>query len=150
MADAFKEPKAICESIAREFTSVGSLNTATAFSAVVACEATVSALVRETTGAEFPYQNYPRHKPGQWITSLGITTYYSSDTQRFLNKIDGYSLDKARYENQPAYLQYTSPTAQDRSRVLVEGVPRLISETESLMNMPEVISRLQAISKTWK
>lgn len=150
MDDLFKEPKAIGESIAREFTSVGSLNTATAFSAVVACEGTLAALVRETTGVEFPYKNYPRHKPGQWITSLGIGSYYSSETKKFLAKIDGYSLDKARYENQPAFRQYTSATAQDRSRVLVEGVPRLISETETLVKMPEVVSHLQAISKTWK
>jgi hypothetical protein len=150
MADLFNEPKAICESIAREFTSVGSLNTATAFSAVVACEGTVSALVKETTGADFPYKNYPRHKPGQWITSLGIFSYYSSETKKFLNKIDGYSLDKARYENQPAFRQYTSATAHDRSHVLVEGEPRLISETERLIKIPEVVSQLQSVSKTWK
>jgi len=150
MADPFHEPRVIAETLTREFTSVGSLNTAIAFNAVVACEGTVGALVKEATGKDFPYQSYPRHKPGQWITALGISGYYSTETLQFLNKVDGYSLDKARYENESAFRQYTSQSATDRSRVLVEGVPSLIAETEKLVKRPEVAAQLQAIAKTWK
>lgn len=150
MADPFHEPKVIFEALTREFTSVGSLNTAAAFDAVVACEGTVGALVKEATGKDFPYQSYPRHKPGHWITALGVSGYYSPEVLKFLNKVDGYSLDKARYENELAFRQYTSQGASDRSRVLIEGVPRLIEETENLIQSPEVAAQLQAVAKTWK
>lgn len=148
MADPFHEPRVISEALTREFTSVGSLNTATAFNAVVACEGTIGALVKEATGRNFPYQSYPRHKPGQWITELGVSSYYSPETLKFLNKVDGYCLDKARYENESAFQQYIS--ANDRSRVLADGVPRLIAETEELVAKPEVGAQLQAVAKSWK
>ncbi len=150
MIDPFQEPKVVLESITREFTTVGSLNTPTAFNALVACEGAVGALYKEAMGKDFPYQSYPRHKPGQWVTALGISSYYSSGSQRFLAKIDGYALDKARYEGTSAFRQYTVESAADRSRVLVEGTAQFIGETERLATVPEALAQLRLVSTSSK
>jgi hypothetical protein len=140
--DPFNEPKVALETIKREFTHVGSLNAPTAFTAVVACEGAVKALYQEATRGNFPYQQHPRHKPGQWITALGIGSYYSPETRTFLNKLDGYSLDKGRYEESAAFGQYVN--APDRSQVIVEGTERFIRETEDLLSNAAAVKLLQS------
>lgn len=144
MSDPFHEPKEGVATIKREFTAVSSLNAPTAFTATVACEGAVSILYKEATGKEFPYQNYPRHKPGQWVSSLGIKDYYSPETQKFLDKIDGYSLDKARYEGTPAFRQHTSEKSRARSQEIVKGTERFVEETESLLTNEEAVRRLKS------
>jgi len=149
MKDIFHEPKATIATLKREFTAVSSLNVTTAFSATVACEEAVRVLYRESTGSEFPYQHqlYPRHKPGQWIMSLGIEGHYSSETQAFLKKLDGYSLDKARYSGTEAFGQHTSEGAANRSRGIVVGTELFVTETEQLCQEPKVAALLKAAIK---
>jgi hypothetical protein len=146
MLDPFHEPKMVLGSLRREYTEVGSLNSVTAFGALVACEGSVGALYREITGKSFPYKNHTQHKPSVWVNSLGIDEYYSSETRQFLTKLDSYALEKARYEGTPAYRQYISESASERSRVLMEGTERFINETQRLTSAPEVIERLRSVS----
>lgn len=147
MKDIFHEPKTTVATLKREFTAVSSLNVTTAFAATVACEETVRVLYRESTGSEFPYQSYPRHKPGQWVASLGIEGHYSSETQAFLKQLDGYSLDKARYPGTVPFEQYTSERAANRSRDIVAGTERFVTETEKLSQDQEVIMLLKSATK---
>jgi hypothetical protein len=148
MSDAFHEARVAATAIRREYTSVVSLNTASAFTALLACERAVTTLYRRATDEDFPYQGYPRHKPGQWVTSLGLRGRYSQDTQRFLDELDGYALDKARYEGSLAFRQYTSKKASDLSRILVDGVDRFLSETASLAKVPDVAMQIRCASKS--
>lgn len=145
MKDIFHEPKTIVTTLKREFTAVSSLNGATAFSATVACEEAVRVLYQESTGSEFPYQSYPKHKPGQWVELLGIQGCYSPGTQAFLKKLDGYSLDKARYSGTVPFKQHTSERATNRSRDIVSGTEQFVTETESLSQKPEVAALLKAV-----
>jgi len=147
MKDIFHEPKTTVATLKREFTAVSSLNVTTAFTATVACEETVRVLYHESMGSEFPYQAYPRHKPGQWISSLGIAGHYSAETQAFLKQLDGYSLDKARYPGTVPFEQYTSERAANRSRDIVAGTERFVTETERLYQAPEVVALLKSATK---
>lgn len=149
MKDIFHEPKVTVATLKREFTAVSSLNTTTAFSATVACEETVRILYRESTGSEFPYQSYPRHKPGQWVTSLGVALHYSPETRAFLKALDGYSLDKARYPGTVPFEQYTSEGAANRSRDIVAGTERFITETEKLSQNPDVAAHLKSATNPY-
>jgi hypothetical protein len=145
MKDIFHEPKTIVTTLKREFTAVSSLNVTTAFSATVACEEAVRILYQESTGSEFPYQSYPKHKPGHWVKSLGIQECYSPETEKFLEKLDGYSLDKARYSGTVPFKQHTSERAANRSRDIVSGTEQFVTETESLSKKPEVAALLKAV-----
>lgn len=147
MSDPLHEAKQALATIKREYTSVSSLNGPTSFTATVACESAIASLCKQATGDEFPYQKFSRHKPGQWITELGVSSYYTSNSQKFLSKIDGYSLDKARYEGTPAFKQHTSPKAVGRGRELVSGVENLINETECLLFNKEALGLVKSMLK---
>jgi hypothetical protein len=85
MRDPFHEPKQALDALRRETTAVNSLSAAVVPAALTACEQTVMVLYASATGQPFPYQSksFPRHKPGQWLTSLGINSFYNHDTQGF-------------------------------------------------------------------
>jgi hypothetical protein len=144
VTDPLHEAKQSLATVKREYTAVSSLNAPTAFTATVACESAIASLCNKATGNDFPYQKFPRHKPGQWVTELGISSYYTPNSQRFLSKIDGYSLDKARYEGTAAFKQYTSPKAMSRGQELVSGVENLISETESLLSNEDALEKVNS------
>jgi hypothetical protein len=143
MTNSFREAKEALATAEREWTSVGSLNAAAAQAPLVACEAAVEGLWRAARGTSFPYQIYSRHKPGEWITRLGIQQCYSSDTQTFLKRLDSYALDKVRYEATSSFQQHTSASALERGKELITGTRRFIEETEMLSSDPSVLNTLR-------
>jgi len=144
VSDPLHEAKESLATVKREYTAVSSLNASTAFTATVACESAIASLFKKATGDEFPYQRFPRHKPGHWAAKLGISSYYTSNSQEFLNKIDGYSLDKARYEGTTAFKQHTRLEAMSRGQELVSGIENLINETESLLFNEEALELIKS------
>jgi hypothetical protein len=106
------------------------LNVSTAFVALNACEQAVTALYRGVVGSEFPYRDAPRHKPGQWLGDLAVLNFYSAEARAFINRLDGFSLDRARFESEAAFNQYVK--ASGRSHELVAGTIRFVDETEAL------------------
>src|SRR6266446_5977939 len=121
MADPFHEPKVALESLRRELTAVNSLSAAVVPGALAACEQTVGVLYDAAIGQSFPYQQFARHKPGQWLVRFGVNSFYTAETQKFLTALDGYSLDKVRFPNETAFRQYTSAPSE-RASELVAGV----------------------------
>ena len=147
MKERFHEARQALATVKREFTDVSSLNAATMFTANLACEAAVAALWREATGSDFPYKTYPRHKPGRWVETLGISDHYTPDTRRFLEKLDSYAPDKIRYETTQAFREHTKASAIGRGQEVVLGVEGFIDETEQLSSKPEVVNRLRTVAR---
>lgn len=141
MTDPLNEPKQVLTTLKREYTAVGSLNTHVAFSALGAVEGSLSAAHRVATGTELPYQKLGTHKPGQWITALGISSYYSPESQAFAARIDSFALDRARYESNAAFRNYVS--APGRSGELVQGTERFVAETEALLTNQSFLNALR-------
>jgi len=131
MTDPLNEPKQVLTTLKREYTAVGSLNTHVAFDALGAVEGSLLAAYRVATGKELPYQKLGTHKPGQWMTALGVNSYYSAESQTFATRVDSFVLDKARYESNPAFRNYVN--APGRSAELVQGTERFVFETEALL-----------------
>lgn len=147
MTDRFHEAREALSTVKREFTDASSLNAATMFTANLACEAAVAAVWHEATGSDFPYQAYPRHKPGRWVETLGISDYYTPDTRRFLERLDSYAPDKIRYETTQAFREHTKATASGRGQEVVLGVERFIDETEQLLSKPAAVNRLRNVAR---
>lgn len=147
MSDPFHEAKEALATVKREFTQVGSLNAVTTFSASLACETAVAVLWREATSSDFPYQKFPRHKPGQWVGALGIKQYYTPETQRFIQKFDSYAPDKIRYDTTHAFREHIRPESSGRGKEIVVGVERFVGETEHLLSSSDVLNTLRASSK---
>ncbi len=133
MSDPFHEPKVALETLQREVTAVNSLGAAVVPGALTVCEQTVGVLYEAAMGQPFPYQSFARHKPGQWLTSFGLNSFYTVETQRFLTALDGYSLDKVRFPNEAAFRQYTN-APPERAKDIVAGAERFIAESETLLN----------------
>lgn len=142
--DPFHESKQTLESARREYTSINSLTAATAFHPVHACDLTVRALYRVATAQPFPHEHFkPWHQPLRLIENLGLTAYYSRESQEFLRKVQGYAQDVARYDGTQAYVDYTKPKAADRAKELVNGAERFITETQSLASSSVVIDTVR-------
>ena len=133
MGDPLHEPKIALDTLQREITAVNSLGAAVVPGAVTACEQTVGVLYEAAMRQPFPYQSFPRHKPGQWLTSFGVNSFYTVETQRFLTALDGYSLDKVRFPNEAAFQQYTN-APPGRAKEIAAGVARFIAESETLLS----------------
>ena len=144
MNDPFHEPKEALDALRREITAVNSLSAAIVPGVLTACEQTVLVLYDAATDQPFPYQSksFTVHKPGQWLTFLGVTAFYSHESQRFLTALDGYSLDKVRFPNEAAFQQYTN-APRDRAKELVAGVERFIVESEALLNSSAFLSQMK-------
>ena len=142
MSDPFHEPKVTLNALRRELTAVSSLGAAIVPAAVTACEQTIGVLCEAATGQPFPYQHRARHKPGQWMTSLGVNTFYSTETRRFLTALDGYALDKVRYPSESAHRQYINAPS-GRAKEIVDGTARFIEESEKLFSSPSFLSQLR-------
>ena len=101
-------------------------------------------LYNTATCQPFPYQSksFPRHKPGQWLTFLGVNSFYSHDTQRFLTAFGGYSFDKVRFPGERAFKQYTN-APRERAEEIVAGFGRFISESEALLNSYPFLSQMK-------
>jgi hypothetical protein len=143
--DPLHEPKQALGTVKREYTAVGSLNTQAAFVAFGAVEGSLLAAFRVACAAELPYQKFGTHKPGKWITSLGVSSYYSGESQAYATRIDSFALDRARYESTPAFQSYIS--APGRSAELVQGAERFIAETESLLSNQSFLGAIRQNSK---
>lgn len=142
--DLFHEAKQTLESARREYSSVGSLTAASAFHPVHACDQALRTLYTVATGAPFPHDRFkPWHQPFGLAEDLGLTTHYSSQTQVFLKKLQGYAQDVARYEGSQAYTNYTSPKSVGRAKVLLEGAEQFITETQSLAALPPVLDTVR-------
>jgi len=147
MKNPFHEAHEALATVRREFSQVASLNAVTMFAATHACETAVATLWREATGSDFPYQTYPRHKPGHWVETLAIKKYYSPDSQGFIQRLDSYAPDKVRYDTTQAFHEHTKPESSGRGEEVVAGVERFVQETEQLLGKPEVVNQLRASSK---
>lgn len=143
MNSPLHESRRAHESAEREYTRVGSLNVGLAYSLENACENVVRVLYRTGTGSEFPYQQFPPHKPGAWLERIGMTGHYSTETKRFLATLDGLCLDKARYEGTQPYEQYVSPRNAPRSKELLGGTLRFIEESERLLSDHDALRAIQ-------
>ena len=138
--DPFHEATLTLESARREYTAVGSLTAASAFLPVHACDQALRTLYTVATGGPFPHDRFePWHQPFGLAEDLGLTSYYSSRTQAFLKKLQGYAQDCARYEGTQAYKSYTSPKSAGRAKVLLEGAKRFITEIQSLAVLSAVL-----------
>lgn len=146
MNDPFHEPKVALETLRRELTAVNSLGAAIVPTALTACEQTMGVLCESATGRPFPYQRQTRHKPGQWITAMGVNSFYSQGTQRFLKALDGYALDRVRYPSNDAHRQYISAPS-GRANAIVDGVARFIEESETLISSPPFLVQLRSATK---
>lgn len=142
--DPFHEAKQTLERARREYTSINSLIAATAFHPVHACDLALRALYTVATEEPFPHENFkPWYQPLRLTEGLGLTAYYSSETQEFLRKVQGYAQDAARYEGTQAYMNYTKPKAAGRAKELVNGAERFITETQSLANLSVVLETVR-------
>jgi len=144
--DPFHEAKQALKSVVREYTEINSLTVGTAYIGQHACELAVRGLWHIAVGTPFPYADASAHSPNRWVTDLGVRGYYSPETQTFLYTLTGYGLHEARYGQGQAYVDHVKPTAQGRAKIIVEGVSRMLLETEALAQRPdilEVISRHQ-------
>lgn len=151
MHDPFHEAKEALDVAKREYTSVGSLSVMAAYSVNQACENSVRAIWEKAIGCPFPHNDFrPFHKPEVHVQQIGLHSYYSSETQKFLAKLTGYALNNARYENTQAYLDYIKPEVVKRGSYLIEGTERFISETEQLSTDPNVLKVIQDYEKTLK
>jgi hypothetical protein len=138
------EAKITMETVRRDYTSVGTLTAPMASAALTACEQAVCGLYRAATGSDFPYQHFPRHKPGIWVNSLSLFPHLSPDVQKFVSRIDGFSLDKLRFESEAAFQQYTSPSATKRGAEIVAGTIRLVEDASALVSNAAALSAIRA------
>ena len=144
MQDLFHEAKEALELAKREYTSVGSLSTIAAYSTNQACENSVRAIWKFATGNQFPHKDFkPFHKPTNYIKQIGLYSCYSNKTQNFLEKLTGYALDDARYDNTQAYITHTNPKNKNRGQELIEGTSRFINETEHLMGNTKAVEAIR-------
>lgn len=142
--DPFHESKQTIESAVREYSAIGSLTAETAFHPVRACEQALRELYTVATGATFPHDRFkPSHQPFGLAEDLGLITHYSSQTQVFLKKLQGYAQHVARYEGTQAYKSYTGPKAAGRAKELLEGAEYFITETQSLAGLPAVLDTVR-------
>jgi hypothetical protein len=136
------------ETVRRDFTSVGTLTAPMATAALTACEQAVCGLYRAATSSDFPFQKFARHKPGAWVNSLSLVSYFSYDSQQFISRIDGFSLDKLRFESEPAFQQYTRPTSAGRGAEIVVGTIRFVDDATALAANSAALSAIRsAIAK---
>lgn len=146
MSDPFHEPKITLDALRRELTAVNSLGAAIVPAALSACEQAIGVLCEAATEQPFPYQRHTRHKPGQWITALGVNRFYSPETQRFLTALDGYALDKVRYPSETAHRQYMNAPLE-RANEIVDGTARFIEESEKLFSSSPFLFQLRSATK---
>ena len=150
-SDPFHEAREASQTVVREFTSVGSLNTTAAYAANQACEDSFRALWDIATGEPFPYGQFePQHKTSVWVRRAGIYSNYSPESQNFLDKLEGWALDQVRYVGTQAYVDHTKPTAAYRSREIVRGTQRFVEESEVLAQRPDVLEKLREYRRTLK
>jgi hypothetical protein len=144
--ELFHEAKEALKSVVREYTEINSLTVGTAYNGQHACELAVRGLWHTAVGTPFPYAEASAHSPNRWVTELGIGGYYSPETQTFLDTLTGYGLHEARYAQGQAYIDHVKPTARGRAKHIVQGVRRMLEETEALAQRPgilEVVRRHQ-------
>lgn len=138
--DPFHEAKQALNSARVEYSAVGSLSLASALTPVHACDLAIRELYTLATGALFPYDRFvPQHQPGRLVEALAIRSYYSNESQRFLDKLQGYALHDARYEGTQPYKDYTNPKSAGKAKEVIDGAERFIRETESLANNHAVL-----------
>jgi hypothetical protein len=141
MTDPFHEAKEALDLSKREYTSVGSLSGVAAYSINQACENSIRTLWEIATGDQFPHDKFtPFHKPTAYVRRMGLFSYYSSETQSFLNMIEGLALDGVRYENTQAYKDYTNPKNKTKGKALINGTENFINETIELSRNPDVLN----------
>jgi hypothetical protein len=138
--DIFHEAKQALNSAKIEFSQVGSLSLVSAFTPVHACDLAVRELYTLATNSSFPHDSYkPYHKPGILVDKLGIKFAYSTESQKYLDQLNGYAQEEARYNGTQAYKNYTNPKSIDRAGKLINGAERFIKETENLSHNQQIL-----------
>jgi hypothetical protein len=113
------------------------------FTASLACEAAIKGIWGQVTDSDFPYRN---HKPSRWVDIFGISSYYTPETRRFLEKFGSWASEQIRFESTQAYRDHIKPSARGRGQLVVLGVARFIDETEQLSSNPDVVSLLWTVA----
>ena len=141
MSKPFHEPKYVLNCAKIEYTATSSLGLYSAFAPVHACDLALRKLYGVATGAPFPYEKFqPFHQPSRLVDSLGIRNEYSSSSQAFLDRLQGYAMQEVRYEGTRAYLNYTSPHSKDLAGELIHYAEQFIQETEAISGKPYVLN----------
>ena len=144
MKDPFHEAKEALNIARREYTSVSSLSVMAANATNQACENSIRSLWKVATGKPFPHDKFkPFHKPALDVEKLGIKKYYSEQSQHFLDKLTGYALDDARFEDTQAFIDHTKPKSTCRGVELINGTERFINESEQLSHNDDVLNRIR-------
>lgn len=129
----------------REFTTCNSINAATTFAVVHACETAVRELYGVAVGSPFPHEDFrPNHVPESLATRLGIISFYSQESRSFLSRLTGFALQDVRYEGTRAFQQHTAKESAGRGRELLDGATHLIDETEKLADDAGAVQAIRA------
>lgn len=146
--DPFHEAKQALNSAKIEYSSVGSLSLVGAFSPLHACDLALRELYTVAVNKSFPHDAFkPHHQPGRLAEQLGIKTYYSRESQQFLDQLQGYALHEVRYEGTQAHQNYTSSKSAQLASHLIKGAERLIGETEKLSHDPRALDEIRKNTK---
>lgn len=138
--DPFHEARQALESARHEYSTVSSLSLVGVFSPVHACDLALRALFALATGEEFRHDDFkPYHQPTRLAEQLGIKGEYTKESQKFLDKLQGYALHEVRYPETQAYKNYVQTRSYDLAKEVMDGTDRFIVETEQLATRDSVV-----------
>jgi hypothetical protein len=144
MSDPFHEAKQALNSAKVEFTATNSLSLVGAFAPLHAADLALRDIYTLATGTPFPHDRFkPQHQPGGLVDALGIKSYYSLDSQLFLNKLTGHALQDVRYEGTQAYKNYISTVSSGLAAELIKGAEQFTQETEALATNQNVLNTIK-------
>jgi hypothetical protein len=140
----FHEAKLAVTKSRKEWTESGSLDQMTTYSINHACETAIRGLWVFATNEEFPREQIgPHHKPLSLLRHVGILDCYSVENRKFLEVINGMSLDDVRYIESSAYQTYIKPKNMKKGEMLVDGIEKFIYETIQLSENETVVEKIQ-------
>lgn len=148
MKKHFHESKVILDSSKERWTSVSSLNIMEANAINHSCELAIVDLYNIATNEQFPKDNFiPHHKPLSYTIKLNIFNNYSLKTQSFLEKLNGFALDEARYIDEQAYKDYTNIKSKNKGMEIIKGAETFLEETITLSKNEEVLNKIRKFKK---
>ncbi len=129
----------------REWTSVNSLNLMAANSLNQACETAIIGLWGEARKDLFPKEEFiPHHKPISYTRKLAIFDFYSKENKKFLEHINGKSLDVVRYPSTQPYKDYTNLKNKDQGLGLIKKAEIFILETEKFSKNEDILNKIKS------
>lgn len=151
MNKPFHESEEIINMCKREWTSVSSLNVMAGNSLNHACETAIRDLWEIATKETFPKEEFkPFHKPLSYLKKIGIFENYSENSQSFLEKLNGYALDEARYSETQAYKDYTNPKSKNKGIELINETDNFVNETINLSTNEEILDKIKEFNSKRK